>query len=192
VDTVIHELTHGAYYAPGQAAFNESYASFVGGRGAEAFFRLRGDTAAAREAARRWDDARRLGAFWTALARSLDSAYAAADARGAASGRARTDPAAVRARIAAADGVYARARAALVDSVAPTLATLPAGWARRTPLDNATLLARLVYARDLDLFDAVWAREGRDLRRAARRVEALVRARADDPYAAVADWLAAR
>jgi predicted aminopeptidase len=175
-NTVIHEVTHSTFYAPGQAVFNESFANFVGARGAERFFGARGDSAAAAAAARRWEDDRRVGAFWQALARTLDSAYAA-------------HPADSAARVAARDAVYARARAELVAEVAPRLATIPPSWAARVALDNASLLARLTYTRDLDLFERVYEREGRDLGRAVRRVVALARARPRDPYAAVREWL---
>src|SRR5687767_2812351 len=76
VNTVIHELTHNTFYAPGQAVFNESFASFVGARGAAGFFRARGQPDAAAKVDAEWQDDKLLGDFWNALARSLDSAYA--------------------------------------------------------------------------------------------------------------------
>src|SRR5947209_6455575 len=55
-NTVIHELTHNTFYAPGQAVFNESFASFVGSRGSAWFFRSRGSPAAADQRDARWSD----------------------------------------------------------------------------------------------------------------------------------------
>ena len=182
-NTVVHELTHNAFYASGQAVFNESFASFVGARGSERFFRARGDTASVRRAAARWADDQRLGAFWQALAAAIDSAYAAHV------GAASVDSAA---RVAARDLVYARARRLLADSVGPRLSGLDSSragaWAARVQLDNAALLARRTYARELPLFDAVLAREGGDVRRAVARVIALARSRPKDPYAALREW----
>jgi predicted aminopeptidase len=190
-NTVVHEITHNEFYAPGQAAFNESFASFVGARGAERFFRLRGDTAAAAEALRRWGDDQLLGAFWARFGRMVDSTYAAHPG---------DDEAARRARTAAREAVGEHARALLADSVAPRLSnargrgadsTRLRAWARRVPLDNAALLARRTYARDLPLFDEVLAREGGDLRRAIRRLITLARSGRDDPFAAVRAWVRA-
>jgi predicted aminopeptidase len=176
-NTVVHELTHNTFYAPGQAAFNESFASFVGARGSAWLFRSRGDTAAAAEADRRWAQEVRLAAFWTALGAAIDSAYAAhrADSTG---------------RVAARDSVYARARVELVQHIAPAVGA-PAAWASRVQLDNAALLARLTYGEGLPLFDAAWEREGRDVRRAVARVVALARGRPDDPFGALRAFVGA-
>jgi len=175
-NTVIHEVTHNTFYAPGQVAFNESFASFVGSRGSELFFRTRGDTGAARIAAARWEDDKLLGRFWARLSTDLDSAYAAH----------RGDKAA---RLAARDSVYARGRRFLIDSVAPHFTTIPTRYASGVRLDNASLLARRVYATELQLFDDVWEREGRQLRPTVTRIIALAKSSPTDPYAGVRRWL---
>lgn len=177
VNTVIHEVTHNTFYAPGKAVFNESFASFVGARGAAAFFRLHGHPDAAARADAEWEDDKVLGDFWTRLSRSLDSAYSEhPDSRGA--------------RIAARDTIYERARRTLVSDIGPRLRTIGPGYVQRVPLDNASLLARRVYAQDLDLFDQVYSREGRDLRRTIARVIALAKSSPDDPYEALRRWTA--
>jgi len=156
-NTVIHELTHNTFYASGQAPFNESFAMFVGARGAAAFFRARGQEAAAAKLDAQWEDDKLLARFWSRVIKSLDSAYAA-------------HPSDREARILARDTVYARARRALISEIGPALKTINPRYAERVPLDNASLLARRVYASDLDVFDQIYLREGRDLRRTIGRL----------------------
>ena len=178
VNTVIHEVTHNTFYAPGQAVFNESFASFVGARGAAAFFRSRGRPEAAARVDAEWEDDKLLGDFWTQLASSLDSAYAAhPDDRDW--------------RIAVRDTIYMAARRTLVSEIGPKLKVIGPFYVQRVPLDNASLLARRVYAKDLHLFDRVYEREGKNLRRTIARIIALARSNKDDPYAALITWLAA-
>ncbi len=176
VNTVIHEVTHNTFYAPGQAVFNESFASFVGARGAAAFFRSRGQEQAALRVEAEWADDKILGDFWTQLSNTLDSAYAAhPDNRDW--------------RIAVRDTVYANARRTLVSEIGPKLHTIGPFYVQRVPLDNASLLARRVYAQDLDLFDQVYFREGRNLRRAIARIISLARSDKKEPYSALRAWL---
>ena len=176
-NTVIHETTHNTFYAPGQAAFNESFASFVGARGAAAFFRSRGRLEAATRVDAEWADEKVLGEFWTRLAKSLDSAYA-------------THPDSRDARIAARDTVYLEARRALVTDVAPKLRTIGPFYAQRVPLDNASLLARRVYAKNLELFDQVYARQQNNLKWTIGRIISLAKANKSDPYEGLKRWLA--
>lgn len=189
VNTVIHEITHTTFFAKGQVVFNESFASFVGGRGAIAFFRALGDTALAARAADEWADDLVLGAFWASLYARLDSAFAAHPdttndemARRVARER----------RLGARERIYREARTQLVDSIAPLLRTFPVGWGERVVLDNAVVMARRVYATELDLFDAVYEREGRDLTRAVQRLITLARERPADPFAAVREFVSPR
>ena len=176
VNTVIHEVTHNTFYAPGQAVFNESFASFVGARGAAAFFRSTGQPGAAARVDAEWEDDKLLGEFWTRLAASLDSAYAA-----------HPDDRAW--RIAVRDTIYMGARRTLVSEIGPRLKTIGPFYVQRVPLDNASLLARRVYAKDLHLFDQVYEREGKNLRRAIARIISLARSNKKDPYEALRNWL---
>ena len=67
---------------------------------------------------------------------------------------------AVHERIAARDTVYRLARTELVEVLGPQLHTIGPRVLERMRLDNAALIARRIYLTDLDLFDAVWLREG--------------------------------
>jgi predicted aminopeptidase len=166
VNTVIHELTHNRYFAKGEAVFNESFANFVGARGAERFFLARGDTVAAQASVNRWADDRLLGAYWAELYRNLDSTF-----------RAHPGDSLREARLTLRDSVYAAARRTLVDSIAPRLLTVPRDYAERVRLDNAALMARRIYLTDLEAFERVYAEEGEDLERSIRRIIAEHRGR---------------
>ncbi len=176
VNTVIHEITHGTYFPKGQAVFNESFASFVGARGAERFFRSRGSLETAARSDASWHDQKVLSAFWASLSRSLDSAFAA-------------HPGSRERRLLARDTVYAHARRALVDSVGPLLRTIGPWYAERVPLNNAYVLARVVYARELALFDEVYEAEDRDLRATIGRVIGLAKSSPRDPFRAIRAWV---
>jgi predicted aminopeptidase len=178
VNTVIHELTHNKFYAKGQAVFNESFASFIGARGTERFFRSRGDTVNASRAVARWSDDVLLGAVWARTFRTLDSTFAARPGDSLRSSRLR-----------GRDSIYAAVRRELVDSVASKLRTIDRRYAERVRLDNAALMARRIYATGLDDFERVYVRESSDVRRALARLIELARGAPADPTAAVHQWV---
>lgn len=171
-NTVIHELVHTTYYAPGQAVFNESMANFVGSRGAERFFRSRGQQHAAGEVVKRWDDERVFGEFWSALYASLDSAFKA-------------HPGDKPARLIARDTVFARARARLRTSLAPRLMTMDSSTIARIRLNIAAVMARRIYLTDLDLFERVYQRSGSDIRASIAQLLALAKATPRTPFDAI-------
>ena len=179
-NTVIHELTHNTFYASGQAVFNESFANFVGARGAAWLFRTRRSVGAAEQTDARWEDEKVMAAFWAKVYHSIDSAFTAHPG---------VDGAARSIRIAARDTIYRAARVELVETMGPKLRTVGPRYLERVPLDNAALLARRVYLTDLDLFDAVYEHEGRDLRKTVDLIITLAKKDASDPYAALHRWL---
>jgi predicted aminopeptidase len=173
-NTVVHEITHNTYFAPGQVAFNESFASFVGGRGAIHFFCAReGATGPlCRKAAAEWDDDLLFGAFLGTVVAELEAVYARPISRDD--------------KLREREVVFARARARYAAEVRPRLKAGSFGGFATQPLNNATLIARRIYYDRLELFDRVYRSRGGDLRRTVADVVAAARAGRDDPYAAVA------
>jgi predicted aminopeptidase len=178
-NTVIHEITHSTFFARGQAVFNESFANFVGARGAASFLRAMGLPDAAAVAEARWADQKLLARFWASLHATLDSTF-----------EAHRGPALKARRLALRDSIFAAERRRLAAGVGPQLKTIAPRALERARFDNAALLARRVYLTDVDLFDAVLAGEGGDLRRAVRRVIEIARSEPKDPFGALRRWLA--
>ena len=172
VATVLHELTHNTLYVRSHTPFNESFASFVGYRGAEAFFRSRGDTVDAKRAAARWRDERTLDVFHAELARRLDSAYAA--------------PLEPPALDAARSVLFRWAREQLAGTVGQRLETYDWRWLAQAPLNNAVVIARRLYRMDLHLFDEIYLQAGASLPETIRAIQVrLFTQPGRDPYEAL-------
>jgi predicted aminopeptidase len=180
-NTVIHELTHNTFYARGQTEFNESFANWVGARGSADFYRARGFPGAVAEAEARWSDDKLLGRFWKQLHAEIDSAF-----------KAHPGDEGLQQRLTDRDRIYRAAREELVFRLGPRLRTVAPRYVERVRLDNAALLARRIYQTDLDLFDAVWAREQMDTRRAIARIIEIAKSDETAPYDALRRWLEAR
>jgi predicted aminopeptidase len=163
-ETVLHELWHATLYVPGASSFNESSASFVGHRGAIAFF-CDGSWADAQRCAaarRRWTQLRRRGVVLGRLADGLERLYVAPPPEGA----------------------RERARAWLARRAGAALAARGVGAADELlPPNNARLLGELVYVTELGDLDAL-APADADLRPALAALAARVR-QDGDPWAAV-------
>lgn len=172
VATVLHELAHNTLYVKSQTPFNESFASFVGYRGAQAFFRSRGDSLDAARAAARWRDERTLDAFFAELARRLDSAFADALAG---TGLERTR-----------EVLFGWARGQLTGPVGHGLETYD--WRRfaAAPLNNAVVIAQRLYRMDLHLFDEIYLQNDADIAETIRAIQIRVFTQPDhDPYRAL-------
>jgi len=172
VATVIHELAHNTLYVKSQTPFNESFASFVGYRGAEGFFRARGDTTDARRAAARWGDERALDVFWAELARRLDSAFAEA-----------STPQAVE---AVRTTLFGWARTQLTGPVGQNLETYDWRWFAEAPLNNAVVIAQRIYRQNLNLFDELYAANSGSLAETVRAIQLRVFTQTNgNPYQAL-------
>jgi predicted aminopeptidase len=179
VATVIHEMAHTTLYVPNATPFDESFAEMVGYRGAEAFFRDRGDSAAAGWAAAVWRDEMRLGAFYAALVDTLRATYALG-LTGAALDSARALH-------------YGAARERLASGLDGTLERYSGERLARQTLNNATVVGTTIYRTRLDLFDALYEQAGRDVREAVTRLAAALEGRGERaPFEVLADLVGRR
>lgn len=161
VATVIHEIAHNTLWVPGDAQFNESYASFVGYRGAEAFFARRGDHQTAARCAAIWRDEKRLSAFQASLEAELQRLYS--------SGLPRRIKAERRA------AVFQRAREMMAGPLHESLEVYSGRRLSRRPLNNAWLVANRVYGTGLDELDEIYDLENGNLRAGVRQIVRAVR-----------------
>jgi predicted aminopeptidase len=174
VSTVVHELLHNTVFIPGQVAFNESFANFVGDRGAIEFFCAReGEDAPRCNAARDgWSDNLVYGAFLSDLVARLEAVYA-------------REEIGLEEKLILREAVFEDARTRFAGEVEPRLRTgMFRGFGRR-PLNNATLIGIRLYYDRLDLFEAAFERLGRDYVATVHAVIDAARASPRDPYAAV-------
>jgi predicted aminopeptidase len=174
VSTVIHEILHNSIYIPGQTAFNESFANFVGDRGAIALFcGMEGlDSERCHRAQDEWADNLAFAEFLNGLVAELDVLYG------------RTDIDAAR-KVQLREPVFDAARTRFRDEVLPAMRTDRFRGFERLPMNNATLLARRLYYDRLDRFEAAYVRLGGALPTA---IEAIIDAASDgsdDPWAAL-------
>jgi len=161
-ETLIHELAHGTVYFKDNTEFDEAVASWIGARGAEAFFLARdgADSPALKE----WRAGKAEGEKRDALYRELKDRLAALY------GGPGSDAEKLETRKAVFDWARAEAKAR---GLAPL----------REPLNNAVVLARALYAPDPAPFDALFAKCGRDWPKTVAALKALDR---KDPYGALA------
>ena len=172
VATVIHELAHNTLYVPSNTPFDESFANFVGYRGAQAFFRSRGDTIDAKRAAARWRDERTLDVFYAELARRLDSAYAS--------------PLSGAALQTTRDDLFGWARAQLTGTVGQGLETYDWRWFAKAPLNNAVVVAQRLYRLNLNMFDEFYLANNVNLPETIRLIKLRVLTKPGaDPYQAL-------
>lgn len=158
VETILHELLHTTVYFAGQATFNESFANFVGHRGAIAFFAEKGRAANEARARERWQDALQFGELLTTILSELETAYAAGiddDERA---------------------GLFASARTHFAER---SWRTNEFDGFVEGPINNAVLLARRVYFDRLEVFEDVAARFDGDLPRTIDWLIAAARSDAD-------------
>lgn len=171
--TVIHEILHNTIYVPSRVSFNESFASFVGDRGAIDFFCNRDgqESAECDLATRSWHDTRLYGAFLRDLVGRLEAVYGS--------------DATVDEKLRRKALIIAEAKTRFTAEVEPRLQTTGYRAFRQQDVNNATLIGVRLYYDRLDLFERVFEAYGGDLKKATDAIMAAARSNPGDPFAAV-------
>ncbi len=169
VETVIHEITHTTFFPRGQANFNESFANFVGSRGAIEFFcdAVRQEPEC-EQARLRWEDTRVFGVFFHSLLDPLRETYA-------------SDLPDEQKRTRKRE-IFEAAAERFEDEVKPRLQAGRYGSLDPSGINNAWVLSRVLYYTRLDDFESAYERYG-SLRTAFERLSA--EAAAGDPWEAL-------
>ena len=172
-ETVIHEVAHTTLYARGHSQFNESFANYVGHRGAIEYYctGLQEPEPCAR-AENRWHDTRAFARFFQSVKTPLEDLYA--------SNLSETEM-----RIRKAQ-IVAEAVSRFETDVAPGLRSGEYVLSGEL-VDNAWLMARLLYYERLDDFERLHSRFGS----VRQTVETLISSIDGDPWSAMDALLSA-
>lgn len=157
VETITHELSHNHLFVPGQVAFNESFANFVGRVGSAEFWCLREgsgpESVKCARAQARWRDEVRFSRFLDGFLDELRALY--------------DDPAlSSEEKIRRREGIFEAARTRFRDEVQPTLEQLRFGYFLGPGLNNAQLISIMIYYHRLYDFDELLKRNRGNLRKA--------------------------
>ena len=153
VQTILHEVSHAHLWVPGSVRFNESFATFVGDAGAAAFFCADSGeipTVRCSRARQRWGDAMKFSVFLDQLVADLERIYGDAS-------RTRGE------RLSAREQVFAEGLERFTTEVQTTFEASTYSGFVDTPLNNATLLARMRYYHRLPDFQALLDEHDGDL-----------------------------
>lgn len=162
VETVLHELSHRYLFVPGRVGFNESFATFVGRVAAIQFFCTREgggpDSVKCLRAQARWRDFQRFSVFVDGMVDDLQTIYG--------------DTTLTRAtKLERREAVFQASLERFDEEVAPALESFTFSGFRNTPLNNATLLARIRYYHRLPDFQAYLDGHGGDLEAALAQLK---------------------
>ena len=174
-EIVFHELFHNTLYVKGAGAFNESSANFIGHRAAIDFFRQRlGENSVEYfNAVLAWDEEKEFGRFINEVVGTLTELYNRDISRDD--------------KLRLREEVFARSKAEWARRIADRPNHRFRGFVKQ-PINNAILMHYVVYLKDIELFEAVYDANGRNL---AQTVESLRKAvdRGDEPFESVRYWL---
>lgn len=177
VETILHEISHQHLFVPGNGRFNESFATWVGNAAAIRFFCEREgggpDTVWCSRARGRWQDALRFSVFLDGVVDELAALYA----------RPELDTPEV---LAQREVVFAEALERFRTVVQPEFVATTYGSFLTTPLNNATLLSRMLYYHRLPDFQALQGAHGGDLVSAIEVLRAAAEG-GEDPFSALPD-----
>ena len=175
VETILHEISHQHLFVPGNGRFNESFATWVGNAAAIRFFCEREgggpDTVWCNRARGRWQDAMRFSVFLDGVVDELTDLYARPDLE--------TPEVLARREV-----VFAEALERFRTEVQPGFVAVTYGSFLTTPLNNATLLSRMLYYHRLRDFQALQEAHGGDLV-AAIEVLRAASERGENPFSAL-------
>ena len=166
-ETVIHEVTHTTFYARGHSQFNESFANYVGHRGAiEYYCTALSEPEFCAQAEDRWHDTRVFARFFQSIESPLEALYA--------SGQNADEMRDRKAQI------IAEAVARFETDVVPDLRSGHYVLSGEL-IDNGWLMARLLYYERLDDFERLHEHFGS----VRQTVEAITGSIEDDPWLAM-------